>query len=198
MSRRTMQCAALKPLIVIALIVMVGLLVVLISPFFLFALEDDILKNELDNAYINDGYPDWHEVNIDPIGSLLLPGSWSISQNENTYFIRENNDAVIAHAAIFGTPNSAFDSYKSFLYTIIGELPDSVEFTSCSDFTSINLSNFGILTARLDSQEIEMYYLLLYSGAEHRMLMVFLEDYDFNRLLEIAQAISYSQFILAQ
>ena len=86
----------------IALIVLVGMLIVVASPLCLFLLEDDVLKNELNNAYINDGYTDWYEVNIEPIGRFLLPDSWSIAQEESIYSIRDNQNEVIAHAAILG------------------------------------------------------------------------------------------------
>lgn len=187
--------SSLKKFCIVALCcVILFLFFVLVSPLILLSLEDNILKDQLDNPYVNSEFCDWETETIEEFGTFKLPDMWSLHQDTNPYHITDTSGETIAYATIFDVDGEPFEDYSAFLSSFLGYTPVDFSMEHISEFVSINASSFGALTISKNDSDEELFYLSLYGPSSSEVLFVFLceEKTQNHILLEIAQAISYS------
>ena len=189
----------IKILMIVAFtLVILGLLYVLfyfvIAPFFVIAFEGNMIKNDLDNPYIDSDFDGWNEVNISDTFDFKIPGNWTIdySATDNIQ-IRDNGDHLIAYGTmISGESDIQYPTESEAFQQITGLAYSDFEYVYIPDFLYIHGSNMGILKSK--AEESSEYYFLRLSENDNGMLFIISEEYteQMDALIPIFQAVAYS------
>ena len=183
----------------LALIVVVSMPVLAwFSAFSALALEDKLIKNEFDNAYINNDYADWQTISIEKIGTFKIPEQWVLCQ-ETDYYVKNKNGDVIAYAAVVGDATSKHTNITSVLCSIIGTPVDDVV-CQYDNSLGINGSNFYSLVVTEESAQSLFHCIRLENRSLRPIkegttdLVFIIKDgaVEYEELLQIAEAIIYS------
>ena len=175
-------------------------LYILAYPLLIFSLEDKLMKNELDNTYINDNYAGWQTVSIDKIGTFKLPEHWVLCQEEDQYTLKNKNGDVFAYGAVVGDPTSKYEGVKSFASSVIGEPVEQISFQYNNSFSGIGGSDFfSLVVAENPTQNsfrcirLKNYSLRpLEEGTTDFVLIIDDGAESYEDLIEIAEAVVYS------
>lgn len=84
-------------------------------PLLMLAHEDEVLRVQLNNPYIDADYYGWKKHNIEGTGGFFLPGEWTISENGELYQFFDENDNVIANGALWDQDKYDYTSFISNL-----------------------------------------------------------------------------------
>ena len=169
-------------------------------PLVMFLLEDEIVKTELNNAYINENYMGWQTISVDKIGTFKMPGDWQLYQEIDGYCVKNEKKEIIAYATVTGDSSSKYSGIKSFVESIIGEKIDEIDYQYNNGFANRNGSGFFSLVARKETTQQLFHCIRL----ENNSLKPFMEgtiDFVFvikddaepyEELFLIAEAVVYS------
>ena len=175
-------------------------LFILAYPLLVFSLEDKLMKNELDNTYINDNYAGWQTVSIDKIGTFKLPEHWVLCQEDDQYTLKNKNGDVFAYGAVVGDPTSKYEGVKSYASSVIGEPIERISFQYNNSFSGIGGSQFFSLVVAEDPTQnllrciqLENHSLRpLEEGTTDFVLIIDDGAESYEDLIEIAEAVVYS------
>ncbi len=175
----------------VAVVAMVAFLIfVAVSPLILFSLEEELLQEELNNPYINSAFEGWQETELPHLGRVMLPGAWSVTVEGDHFRIADADGTELGAGVSY---RYAGDPYSS-MGEALGIPEEKFNLTPEIGFVSINGSEYGLLTAE-GTYEDARPYLILCKGTENSTILVFSAPRD--DMLEIAQAISFSQMTLS-
>ena len=183
----------------ILLTILVFILLVLITPLIMLAMEDQILKNELNNCYINQNYSGWQTVSVERIGQFKIPGHWIVEEQADDYLIKNQDGNIIAFGTVLGDITSKHDGIKSFIEHIVDDSIDSLQYQYDNTFSNVHGSTFFsfVATQQLNSNKYHCIKLentlihLEYSTIEFVLIIKDgVEPYE--DLFSIAEAIVYS------
>jgi len=179
-------------LLSIVLVYAMGILMVIKEPV--------RIKEDLNNKYLNEDYPNWKRTEIDGWASFMMPEEWQINEKDGVYLLSDENGETIAFGTPIGCPESRFDSFDQFITeytgcTIVEESKEDVpgyQIPYSCPFTEIVVSKNG---------SNDCWYQLKLSGMEgdneypfSELYFVFPNDslIACDELVEIVEALVYS------
>ena len=65
-----------------------------LSPLILLCSEDTLVKEELNNRYIDSNYDGWKAISIGVIESFMIPEEWEMMESEGIMLITNNGDEI--------------------------------------------------------------------------------------------------------
>ena len=122
-------------------------------PLVMLMMEDEILKTELDNAYINENYVGWQTITVDRIGTFKIPAYWKLDQVSDGYCVKNEKEEIIAYATVIGDSSSKYSGIKSYVESMIGERIDAIDYQYDNGFANINGSTFFSLVATQETTQ---------------------------------------------
>lgn len=183
---------------IVLLVTLIGLSVILIfsliSPFWVLAYSDSILKNELDNQYINSNYSDWKPVTLSADYSFLVPEQWKFQYCSDSYYFSSELENLDVYCAIIGSENKAFISTQEYISTLTDFNIISVEQTYFPETISVGMSDFCKLTVHGEESSVDFYRLKLQDTDTTKCVFLFPIDAetDHEKIIELSEAIMYS------
>ena len=181
-------------IVIVVCSVLVGILV-LISPIIAILNEDFVLKEQLDNRYINSDFCDWRSTYVKDYGSILLPEEWLCTSDSELIHISDKTGEEIAIGGFIGKDAGMFADEAELLNSIGETVRDDVY----REIAPVEIygSNFGKLC--ISESAIPEYYYIALTERESfplKIELVFVFQKSFfeteNDFFEIAQAIVYS------
>ena len=161
-------------IIIVLVLAVVGYLAVSMGlPLLMLAHEDEVLRAQLDNPYVDADFPEWEQYNIEGIGSFLLPGEWNISEESESYQIVDNEDNVIAAAALWNSDKN--DDSISFLENLSYVNIEDVHFERSYHMDG---SCFGVICINDGMREQELYFLSLEKYMGDVFVVIFQPEND--------------------
>lgn len=198
--KKSLWIFSLSASVVIVIMVAALILCVIAYPFLVLSLEDKLMKNELDNTYINDDYAGWQTISIEKIGTFKIPEHWVFCEESEHYCIRNKNGDIIAYGAVVGDPTSKYEGIKSFVGSIVGISTAEIDYQYGTSFSGINGSGFFSIVVTEESIE-HMFRCIrlendslrpLEEGTTDFVLIIMDEAENYDDLVELAQAVIYS------
>lgn len=171
--------------------VLLAVLTVL-TPIILLANEGAVLKEELDNPYINVDYERWHWVEINDWGSCLFPEEWNATAEDSIVRIKDADGNTIAFGSVLDAEN-AFTSKEQFLTEILRTEVTQTHIEYSREFIPIDMSCSGTISTT-GEPEVNYGFLQLQKYGQPPFLLVFPShtDMDSVELVDLTQAIAYS------
>lgn len=199
-SRRIMFRKILLIVTAVLLLLMIAIMVIrCVLPIYLIARSDEILKETLNNSYIDNGYTGWKQIQIQGIGSFQIPLSWSLQQENDFVTIYDDNEKQVAVGFVYHSENGLWSSMTDqalcvSMATHVGFMPSSVEYSTVTDFLSFDGCKLVRVVFRDENCVADHYCLILRSANNNELWLLFppkdhLYYYD---LVNITQAIAYS------
>ena len=124
----------------------------------------------------------------------MLPNDWLLVQDGFTYEIIGFDGQQIAKGITIPLDNNS-KNRDLFLEATLGIFPESVEFISDRNFVSIHSSRYGLCEV-CNSTSKQTVVSFDIRNRRFWSLMLFVEETHSSNLLEIVQAISFSQLML--
>ena len=186
---------------IVILITVVSFVVFMIAyPILVLSLEDKLMKNELDNTYINNDYAGWQTANIEKIGTFKFPEHWVLCEESDYYCIRNKNGDIIAYGAVVGDPTSKYEGINSFVGSVVGAPITEIKYQYDTSFSGIDCSGFFSIVVTENSMQhlfrciqLKNHSLRpLEEGTTDFVLIINDDAEDYANLVEIAQAVIYS------
>ena len=75
--------------------------------------EDTLVKEELNNRYIDSNYDGWKAISIGVIESFMIPEEWEMMESEGIMLITNNGDEI-GYAALLGKNRKVQDTHAFF------------------------------------------------------------------------------------
>lgn len=170
-----------------------------VLPMYLIIRSDEILKDTLNNFYIDNGYAGWRQIQIQGIGSFQIPLDWSLEQQNNNVTIHDGNSNQVAVGFVYLSENGRWSSMTdqalcASMATHVGFMPSSVEYSNVIDFLSFNGCEMIQISFRDESCAVDHYCLKLRSAHNDELWLLFTpKDYlNYYDLVNITEAIAYS------
>ena len=154
---------------------------------------DTYKKRDLDNPYVNAGYPDWKYEKVSGWEDLLFPADWRCVTDDGVIKIINDKEQTIAFGAFFDIANSSPEKRKrTFLAEIFEE--ESVEIKAEKTKSALNIQGCWFCKYSVIGKESRMCYLLKLLDEYDRMLVFAFplkENIDTTDLEDKAQAVVY-------
>jgi len=180
--------------VVLAILFIAGILIKLkfFIPFALLANEDKILKRELNNQYINEGYQNWKSVSYSDF-RFCIPSEWEITADENHSKITNQNGDLVCYMAVVGQANYDYRYEMDFYEKLLDSNATSIE-SPTPDLCYTRVGGNYLSTKTVHPEELTFYSLMLQGTQMRSVYMVFPSETVSNEqeLTEIAEAIMYS------
>ena len=170
------------------------LTILVVAPIYAICNEEQVLKASLNNIYIETDFVGWSENYLDGIGKIMLPNDWVLVQDGFTYVINDLDGQQIAKGITILLDDNTKDR-DIFLASVFGIYPESAEFKSDSNYVSIHSSRYGLCEVSNSSSKRAMVSFDI-RNKEYWSLMLFPQKSQTSELLDIVQAISFSQLML--
>lgn len=183
--------------VTLGIIVFAYCICALILPFVLLAHSDTILKEDLDNRYIDSGYRNWKRAESGFSTDFLIPDDWFLISSSNMVYIEDGEGNIIATGTLLGKTESEYSSRLDFLGSLLGTNVSDIAQDIVPGFVPIKGSAFGKVLVTDDNGDHVYYYLSLVSisdGSSEELYFVFSNELseDCDTIVEITQAIVYS------
>lgn len=150
-------------------------------------------KWEIDNPYVDSGYPGWQYVYIEECGGFLIPEGWSIVEADGVYSVLDSSGEVWAYGADVGTESNRFRSYKELVSEISPIQPTSLAFEYSFPFVMMEGSEMNRLTINSETESEEYYCIHLFMSTDSQFVLLLSEDLTVDETqFNIAEALVYS------
>lgn len=198
--KKTIWISALSVAIVLLITVAVYFLFTIVYPLLVLSLEDEFIKEELNNPYIDANYDGWRTLSVENIGSFKIPENWVVICENEQYTFKNDRDEIIAYGTVVGDPTSKFSGVKPYISSIVGSSAIKIEFRYDMSFSGIEGSNFYTIVAT-DTNKQHLFRCIRLENTSLRPLsegttdfIIVFEDNSiiYNDLIEISQAVIYS------
>lgn len=163
------------------------------SPLILFQMENDYVRDILDNPYVNSGYLQWKNINLDGIGELMVPNDWTIVKSAEIYQIFDINGTMVAIGGVSNVIDDA-DLFKVLTgYDILDSSYDGVP-----GFISIQSSELYEVHVKGEGLSESFYCISLCMDVKNRFMLYFPEKRieSIDSFFDVAEAVIYSYAML--
>ena len=184
--------------IVACTLLILGLLYVLfyctVVPFLAIVFEGNMIKNGLDNSYIDSDFDGWNDVNISDTFDFKIPGDWAIDYSvTNNIQLRDENGRLIAYGTMISGENDIqYPTESEAFQQITGLDYSDFEYVHIPEFLYIYGSIMGILKSNVE-ENLDYYFVIL-EEYDYGIFFIISEDFkkDVDALIPVFQAIAYS------
>lgn len=184
--------------IVTCTLLILGLLYVLfycaVVPILAVVFEGNMIKNDLNNPYIDSDFDGWNDINISDTFDFKIPGKWTIdySATDNIQ-LRDENSRLIAYGTMISQEsNMQYPTESAAFQQITGLAYSDFEYVHIPEFLYICGSNMGILKSK--AEESSDYYFVRLEENDNGIFFIISEECiaQVDALIPVFQAVAYS------
>ena len=156
-------------------------------------MENILIKQNIDNPYINNRYPGWQHISIEDFSGFRIPSGWSVRSEDGVYVIIDASGSIWAYVAPFGSEEDRFSSYEAFIEEVF-----SLEITALSvdpflPFIMMEGSDIDAVTVQTSSSKETLFCIQLMQNLERELIWLLMADISSEEnQYNIAEAIVYS------
>ena len=166
-----------------------------LSPLILLCSEDTLVKEELNNRYIDSNYDGWNAISIGVIESFMIPEEWEMMESEGIMLITNNGDEI-GYAALLGKNRKVQDTH-AFFNILAPDQTCTIEREVIDDVLQIDASYFFRAEMEGKSLNRSLYCIYLYDDYDYQFILALNENcYEYSSICDIAEAIIYSFTLL--
>ena len=166
-----------------------------LSPLILLCSEDTLVKEELNNRYIDSNYDGWKAISIGVIESFMIPEEWEMVESEGI-MLNTNNGDEIGYAALLGKNRKVQDTH-AFFNILAPDQTCTIEREVIDDVLQIDASYFFRAEMEGKSLNRSLYCIYLYDDYDYQFILALNENcYEYSSICDIAEAIIYSFTLL--
>lgn len=189
-----------------AVLILVGVLLIIlvVIPVVTWLAIDWVVKNtekglreELNNAVINEHYDGWEKVEISDWRMFMIPEDWEIREEGEEIYVIDKDGTELAFGGKFGGEESMFADQQAVLEAKKGVKDLEIEEEVVKGFSTIGGSMLTEIVINQEAKE-EIYYCITLEtqSVEDKTGVCLLfpaeQVEDFEEFFEIAQAIVFS------
>lgn len=188
------KISVIDVLLVVMVVAIIALPVLVLSiGLFAIANEDEMLKHELNNEYIDNDYLGWKLNTVDGFGELMIPNEWSIKYEDEIVKLFNSNEALVAQGCVKEADGEYKIPKSDLLRSISGKSLDEYEHCGCFDHSHMLGSTFVILddTATDDYDYCSVTVCDRPSDVEMFLVFVYEDEVSAREKLDIFEALVY-------
>ena len=179
---------------VFVILILVAFIIPLGVGLFSIVHEDEIVKTEIDNKYVNSDFANWQTVDIASFGSFMIPGDWTLVEDSKGFLIFDSQGNNLGRCSLIGHESSCFDSTTQMAQYLLNFDETQSERTSVEGIIHLTRSSiYTLSTPQTDGPwclTLEKYL----GDHFYYFSFVFFPDnaLSYSEFCHICQAIAYS------
>lgn len=186
-------CRRIINAFIILFLVVLFILCTPIGSLLSIGLEDELVRWEINNPYVNSNYSGWQEISPHDFDKFKIPGSWTIENSNGVWSIHNSSGALWALGTAYGTDADLFIDYGEFISSFMSIDPTSVSVDTYHDFSPMGGSDINRILFHTPNNTETFYYIKLRDSSGAALVFILFSDLSVNTdEFDIAEAIVYS------
>lgn len=157
--------------------------------------EDELMKEEIKNEYVDSDFLNWQRVDISSFGSFMIPEDWVLIEDAKGYLILDSQGKTLGRCGLIGHESSCFDSTTQMAQYLLNFDETEAERTYVEGIVHLTWSHIYTLSTPQTDGPWCLVLSKYNSGSPHSYFsFVFLPDnaLSYSDFCHISQAIAYS------
>ena len=167
----------MRNLVLLILAVVLAITAVTVGlPLFAIGCENLLVKWEIQNPYVDEGFSDWNAILLSDCGVMMIPSEWTCREQEDIFYLYDETGDLWAAGAAIGGAGDRFGSMKQLLESLEDTRILEIETEAIVPFSMMDGSSAVRIVVRGSGVEITRDCMRLFISTEREFLWILIND----------------------